>query len=171
MSKQALPKSLFIALAIATLAFNTGCFSVTGPATETATPEKVGPGLAKCDLNGDLRIDASDIAYFAMATKADVNGDERADQADIDRIGSLFGQTYPEDLEGLTASELAQVARLIVADLNGDRAVTASDLVVFGMLQPMAERADCNGDGLVNERDLAKIEKNLGQTITPSVPA
>lgn len=173
MWKRTMATTLWSAFGIAVLTVNSGCLNATaGPPPASNRLESAGPGeLRRLDLNRDGRIDASDLAYYASATKADVNGDERVDQDDVSRMGSFFGQTYPQELSGLTASELAWVARISAADLNGDHAVSASDLSLFGMLQPMAERADVNDDGRVNADDLAEIEKNLGNQITPSIGA
>jgi hypothetical protein len=80
-----------------------------------------------------------------------------------------MGQSYPAELEGLDASELARIAFVIPCDFNSDLIVDASDLAHFASLSVMCERADVNRDGVLDTRDLERIEKNLGQVVTPSV--
>ncbi len=156
--------------AFVVLAAQTGCSDgIAGPQNETARLESAGPGdKRKLDLNRDGRINASDLVYFAWATRADVTGDQRVDDDDRAYVGAMLGQSYPEDLAGMSASELAWVARVQAADFNEDHAVTQSDFVFYAMLEPMAQRADVNHDGYVDSRDLGEIERNLGHEIEPS---
>ena len=171
MFKNVATKSLFIASAIAVLALNTGCFnSVTGPAQEQEVPglsievAKAGwVGWHPCDLNRDGKVSISDVQFCLMASTGDVNNDESVDGADLALIERFLGQSYPEDLSGLTASELALAVAVRSVDLDNDYQVTASDVARFLMLQTMAERSDVNADGYVNQTDVSEIEAHFGQ--------
>ena len=161
--------------------FVTGCVdSLLGPETSGSKPAVVQNPFGSvqrtllapraADLNGDGRVDASDIALFAQTLSADLNASGTVDAADAALMGAVLQRT-PGDHNGdgaVDASDYAAYSYAMArADLNHDGVTDAGDVSAFGWFRG---RGDVDGNGDVTSADLNVIRDHLGQEVSPFDP-
>ena len=127
-----------------------GAASLVGPLAAPAGAQ-AGVQVEAIDGDGDGRISRRELVAFRNArfTELDANGD---------------GQLHPDDFPAARRSQslTALVGRLIAnADMNRDGAVSSFEISMAGM--PLFDRADSNGDGSIDQSEIARLRTLLNR--------
>jgi len=129
-----------------------------GESTESEDPDEI-----VGDIDGNGIVDSDDLGILLAlwgtdSAKADLNSDGTVDIQDLNTLLANFGQPEPEK-------------DLIPGDVDGDGIVGEADLKhLLDLFGSKSERADFNGDNIVDVNDLNILLSNWTMPNSPAEP-